>query len=122
MPGRTKKPSKIVLERGAKRHEIHPRAWADILLILQDYGWNPEQPMSINYLVSDIDVSDADAHGLLIAGDNLLAMALSRGTSIDPALGPTPFLIRYGRSLEVNVGMVFEFVNFLKGGGFRICR
>lgn len=66
MPDRPQKPPKTVLERDNQRHVIHPGAWPDILLILQDYGWNPQQPMSINYLAAGIEVSDADAQGLLI--------------------------------------------------------
>ena len=122
MPGRSKKSLNIVLERDRQRYEIHPEAWAETLLTLEDWGWEPQQAMRVNYLSQELEVSEADALGLLMAGDNLLGMDLGQGVTIDPACGPTPRLTRHGRLLHVNAGMIHELVQFLKGGPFRICR
>jgi hypothetical protein len=96
-----------VFERGSERYEIHTEAWAEILLMLEDWRWEPQQPMTVNYLAGNVHISDADAGALAHIGQKILDAALADPMSVYP--------------LRVDMARLYEVTEFCKSGGFRIC-
>lgn len=96
-----------VLEGPARRLEIHAEAWAKILLLVENWGWKPTK-LRMTYLAGDHEVPETDARNLSAAGQRILDAALADPTSVYPA--------------DVDMGKLYEVVEFCKAGSFRICR
>lgn len=96
--------SRIFAHKG-DRYEIHLEEWANVLLLLEDWGWRLEQRRTF-YLATGIDVSDVDARNLAEAGGKLLHAALMDPLSVYP--------------VRADMAKVSEVVEFCKEGGFRI--
>jgi len=78
-----------------------------MLLLLEDWGWQPEQ-LRMAYLASSAQISDPDARNLAAIGQRVLDAALKDPGSVYP--------------LPFNMAKFYEFVEFCKAGGFRISR
>jgi|SRR3989344_1184418 len=89
------------------QYEIHAEAWAKILLLVENWGWKPMK-LRMSYLASGQDVSETDAHNLAAAGQRILDTALVNPLSVYP--------------VDVDMGKLYEVVEFCKTGSFRICQ
>ena len=49
----------IVFEGAGGRYEVPPEQWAQMLLLLEDRGWRPEQ-LRTSYIATELQISDPD--------------------------------------------------------------
>ena len=93
----------IVFEGAGGRYEVPPEQWAQMLLLLEDRGWRPEQ-LRTSYLATELQISDPDSRNLAETGRRVLEVALT-----DPAsVYPVPF----------DMAKFYELVEFCEAGGF----
>jgi hypothetical protein len=94
----------LIFEGLDHRFEVPPEEWAEILLFLEDWGWQPEQ-LRTSYLGAGVQVSHSDSRNLAVIAQRVLDAALK-----DPAtVYPAPF----------NMTKLYEFAEFCGAGGFR---
>jgi hypothetical protein len=96
-----------IFEGSSGQYEIHAEAWAKILLLAETWGWKPMN-LRMSYLASGQDVSETDAHNLAAAGQRILDAALVNPSLVYP--------------VNVDMGKLYEVVEFCKAGSFRICQ
>jgi hypothetical protein len=96
-----------ILESPTAKLEIRAEAWAKILLLAETWGWKPMK-VRMYYLANDQNVSETDAHNLSTAGQRVLDAALTNPSSVYP--------------VGVDMGKLYEVVEFCKAGNFRMCR
>jgi len=82
---------------------ISKKQWAEILLLLQDYGWSPA---TLNmYYFADYEVTAQDASNIAGAGQRILDTAAANPLEFHPT---------------VDIGKLAEFLEFCKEGAFSI--
>lgn len=94
----------LVFEDLDRRFEVAPGEWAEMLLFLEHWGWQPEQ-LRASYLAPGVQVSHSDSHNLAAIAQRALDAALKDPT----AVYPVPF----------NMRKLHELVEFCRAGGFR---
>jgi hypothetical protein len=94
----------IVFEGAGGHYEVPLEQWAEMLLLLEDCGWQPER-LRKSYLATELQISGQDSHNLAETGRRVLEVALT-----DPAsVYPMPF----------DMAKFYELVEFCEAGGFR---
>ncbi len=96
----------LTFDRLGEQYQIHIEEWANIILLLEDWGWVPELRRTF-YLATGIDISDDDARNLARTGEKLLQAAFKDPLSVYP--------------IRADMSKVYEVVEFCGQGGFRIC-
>jgi hypothetical protein len=97
-------PRGLVFEGLSGRLEIPPEEWAEMLLLLLDWGGRPEQ-LRMWYLGPSLQVSDSDSHNLATVGQRVLDTALKDPLAVYP--------------VKFNMAKFYEFIEFCKAGAFR---
>ena len=94
----------LVFEGLGRRYEVAPEEWAEILLLLEDWGWQPEQ-LRTSYLAPSVQVSDSDSRNLASIGQRILDAALKDPGTVYP--------------VSFDMATFYKFVEFCEAGGFR---
>ena len=97
-------PTLIVFEGAAGQYQVSARQWAEMLLLLEDRGWQPEQ-LRTWYFSTELQVSDRDSRNLAEVGRRILEAALMDPASIYP--------------VSFDMAKFHEFVVFCEAGAFR---
>ena len=101
-PEQTSRP--IVFEGVGGRYEVPPEEWSEMLLLLEDRGWRPEQ-LRTWYLATGLKVSDRDSRNLAEVGRRVLNTVLKDPASVYP--------------VSFDMAKFYEFVEFCEAGQFR---
>lgn len=94
----------IVFEGAGGRYEVPPEEWSEMLLLLEDRGWQPEQ-LRTWYLATRLKVSDRDSRNLAEVGRRVLKTVLEDSASVYP--------------VSFDMAKFHEFVEFCEAGQFR---
>jgi len=94
----------IVFEGAGGQYEVPTEEWSEMLLLLEDRGWRPEQ-LRTWYLATGLKVSDQDSRNLAEVGRRVLKTVLKDPSSFYPVLFDT--------------AKFHEFVEFCEAGQFR---
>ncbi len=84
--------------------DIPRNQWAEILLLLQEYGWDSAEQDA--FYLANVSVSKQDTDGIIQAGLKIQEKALKQPFDFYP----TP----------VDMGILAEFIELCKEGGFLI--
>lgn len=84
--------------------DISQKQWADILLLLQEYGWKPVM-QNMAYL-ANVEVSEQNACGIVETGLQIQEKALNAPFDFYP--------------INVNMGILAEFIELCREGSFSI--
>jgi hypothetical protein len=93
----------IVFEGAGGRYEVSTEQWAEMLLFLEDHGWQPEHQWRVAYLATGAQISNSDSRNLAEIGRRVLDDALK-----DPAVYPVSF----------DMSKSYQLVEFCEAGGF----
>jgi hypothetical protein len=94
----------LVFEGPGRHVEVLSGEWAEMLVLLEDWGWQPEQ-RRVSYLAAGVEVSDPDARNLATVGQSVLDAALKDPLAVYP--------------VSFDMGKFWEVIEFCKAGGFR---
>ena|SRR5262249_7156965 len=94
----------IVFEGAGGRYEVPPEKWSEMLLLLEDRGWRPEQ-LRTWYLATSLKVSDQDSRNLAEVGRRVRKTVLKDPASVYP--------------VRFDMAIFPEFVQFSEAGQFR---
>jgi hypothetical protein len=95
----------FIFEGARGRYEVPSKQWAEMLLLLEDRGWKPEQQRTW-YLATGFQVSERDSEDLAQIGRRVLDAALADPAAIYP--------------VRFDMAKFHEFVEFCEAGPFRM--
>ena len=97
----------IVFEGAGGQYEVRPEEWSEMLLLLEDRGWRPEQ-LRTSYLAGGLKVSDQDSRNLAEVGRRVLKTVLKDPASVYP--------------VSFDMAKFYGFVEFCEAGQFQRCQ
>jgi hypothetical protein len=92
----------IVFEGAGGRYEVPSKQWAEMLLLLEDRGWQPEQ-LRTSYLATAVQISNSESRNLAEIGRRVLEAALTDPASVYP--------------VSFDMAKFHEFVEFSEASG-----
>lgn len=94
----------MVFEGATKRFEVPPAEWCEMLLLLEDFGWQPKN-LRVSYIATEVLVSKEESVDLAKAGRRVLDAALKDPARVYPA--------------SFDMAKLREFVEFSEAGQFQ---
>jgi hypothetical protein len=95
----------LTFEGAGGRYEVSVEQWAEMLLLLNNWGWRPEQVLTW-YLATGVKVSDADSKNLAATGQRVLDTALKDPAAVYP--------------VSFDMAKFYLLVEFCEAGAFRL--